>query len=121
MNITIHTLFYSHVSIGSQHVSHVSGVGELPAINVLYNNNGLVRCTGWFHYISFGVLYLDLLAKPPIVQPITNITGAGIGFICHLQTGSRYQAGMDLLHLCKHNDKAFCANRSNSSLHFPVP
>lgn len=78
--------FCSHVSIGSQHVSHVSCVGELPPVDVLYDNDGLVRCSGWFHHIRVGVLYLDLLAEPSILHPITDITGARLGFICHLVT-----------------------------------
>lgn len=89
----------SHVSIGSQHISHVSGVGKLPAIDVLYDYDGLVRCRGWLHDISFGVLDLNLLTEPPVVHPITNITGAWFSFICHLltdrqdQTNSRKSAG----------------------------
>lgn len=87
---------YSHVSIGSQHISHVSGVGKLPPIDVLYDNDGLVRCRGWFHYISFDVLYLDIMAETPIVHPIANITRAWLGFICHLLTDRRKQTYLGL-------------------------
>lgn len=52
MSFTSHTLFFSRVSISSQHVSHVFGVGELPAINVLYVLYGLVRCTGRLHFVQ---------------------------------------------------------------------
>lgn len=76
--------FYSHVSIGGQHISHVSGVGKLPPKDVLYDNDGLVRYRGWLHYIRFDVFYLDLLAEAPIVHPISNVTGTWLGFICHL-------------------------------------
>lgn len=80
-------LCYSHVSVGSQHVSHVSGVGELPAIDVLYDNDGPVRRRRGLHHIGLDVLNLDLMAKPPIVHPVTNVTGARPGLVSHLEGG----------------------------------
>lgn len=121
--------FNSHVSIGSQHISHVSGVGKLPAIDVLYDYDGLVRCRGWLHDISFDVLDLNLLTEPSVVHPITNITGAWLGFICHLLTDrirrtveSQLDRGIfltqpSLKHDYLHNTvtKHFCKHSSNFS------
>lgn len=77
---------YSHVSIGSQHITDVSGVRELPPKDVLNDDDGLVRWRFWFHYISLSVFQLDLLTKPSIVHPVTDVTGAWVCLICHLLT-----------------------------------
>lgn len=96
---------YSHVSVGSQQIGHVSGVGELPSIDVLYDDDGLVRCTGWFHDISCGVFYPNLLTQSPILQPIADITRTGPGFVRHLLTVSWNRTAYN--HMRKYDDSAF--------------
>lgn len=82
--LSLFFVFYTHVSIGSQHISHVSSVRQFPSKYVLYNNDSLLRCTRWFYHISICVLNLDFLPETSILQSISNVARTWVGFVCHL-------------------------------------
>lgn len=58
---------YVRVSISCDQVSHVSGVGQLPAKYILNDNHGLVRVEGGLRHVSLDVLDLNFLSHPSIL------------------------------------------------------
>lgn len=55
------------VSISCDQVSHVSGVGQLPAKYILNDDHGLVRVEGGLGHVSLDVLDLNFLSHPSIL------------------------------------------------------
>lgn len=89
-----------HVSVRSEHVSHVLCIGQLPSKNVLNYNDRFVSWCVRFHHVSFNVLNLNLLAKTAIFHLVPNVTRAWPGFICHLEIEIRFDIVWNLLHCC---------------------
>ena len=84
-----HRISYVRVSISCNHVSHISGVGQLPAKYILNDNHSFASIHGGFGEISLDVLHLNFMPQPSILYSMANVTWTRISFVSHWRYSGR--------------------------------
>lgn len=79
---------YVRVSISCDHVSHVSGIGQLPAKYILNDDHSLACVEGGLGDISLDVLDLNFAPHPSILYPVANVTRTRISLVSHCRDAS---------------------------------
>lgn len=74
---------YIRVSVPSNHVGYIPGVGQLPAKYILDDNHSFACIHRGLGDVRLEVLDLNFLAHATILHLVTNVTWAGVSFISH--------------------------------------
>lgn len=76
------------VPISCNHVSHISGIGQLPAEYILNDDHGFASIHGGSGDISLDVLDLHFTPHPSILYLMANVTRTRVSFVSHCRYSS---------------------------------